>query len=100
MRYPNAAFLRIAGSSEDHHLWLFEQPGETGPDEGAVRMYHSAWEVGELTDLVRARRRLIEARSLVVSSDHSVGLPLFAQVPHRLRLSVLLPQTVRRSLGT
>src|SRR6266566_4750035 len=51
MRYPNAAFLRIAGSSEDHHLGLFEQPGVTGPDEGAVRMYHSAWEVGELTDL-------------------------------------------------
>ena len=35
-RYPNAAFLRIAGSSEDHHLGLFEQPGVTGPDEGCL----------------------------------------------------------------
>ncbi len=48
-RYPNAAFLRIAGSAEDHHLGLFAQPGVHGPDEGAVRMYHSAWEVGDST---------------------------------------------------
>src|SRR6202022_3501498 len=47
-RYPNAAFLRIAGSSEDHHLGLFEQPGVTGPDERAGRMSHSGWEGGAL----------------------------------------------------
>src|SRR4029453_431924 len=76
-RYPNAAFLRIAGSHEDHHLGLFEQPGIAVVEEGAVRMYHSAWEVGELTDLVRARRRLIDAGSLVGSSDHVVILSLY-----------------------
>ena len=88
-RYPNAAFLRIAGSTEDHHLGLFEQPGVTGPDEGAVRMYHSAWEVGELADLVRARRRLIEARSLVGSSDHGVSLSLYAKDPDGLEFEVM-----------
>jgi catechol-2,3-dioxygenase len=87
-RYPNAAFLRIAGSTEDHHLGLFEQPGVTGPDEGAVRMYHSAWEVGELTDLVRARRRLIDAGSLVGSSDHGVSLSLYAKDPDGLEFEV------------
>ena len=49
-RHPNAAFMRIPGSPDDPHLGLFEQRGATGPDERAVRMYHSAWEVGELTD--------------------------------------------------
>src|SRR5437879_10637051 len=87
-RYPNAAFLRIAGSSEDHHLGLFEQPGVSGRDERAVRMYHSAWEVGELTDLVRARRRLIEAGSLVGSSDHGVSLSLYAKDPDGLEFEV------------
>jgi len=87
-QYPNAAFLRIAGSTEDHHLGLFEQAGVTGPDEGAVRMYHSAWEVGELTDLVRARRRLIEARSLVGSSDHGVSLSLYAKDPDGLEFEI------------
>ena len=87
-RYPNAAFLRIAGSSEDHHLGLFAQPGVHGVDEGAVRMYHSAWEVGELTDLVRARKRLIEAGSLVGSSDHGVSLSLYAKDPDGLEFEV------------
>src|SRR4030095_3172758 len=87
-RYPNAAFLRIAGSHEDHHLGLFEQPGIGVVDEGAVRMYHSAWEVGELTDLVRARRRLIDAGSLVGSSDHGVSLSLYAKDPDGLEFEV------------
>ena len=87
-RYPNAAFLRIAGSSEDHHLGLFEQSGVTGPDERAVRMYHSAWEVGELTDLVRARRRLLDAGALVGSSDHGVSLSLYAKDPDGLEFEV------------
>ena len=34
-RYPGAAFLKIPGSPDDHHLGLFEQPGVPGPDEGA-----------------------------------------------------------------
>ena len=28
---PRAAFLRIPGSADDHHLGLFEQPGRRGP---------------------------------------------------------------------
>ncbi|HSB40192.1 MAG TPA: VOC family protein [Methylomirabilota bacterium] len=87
-RYPNAAFLRIAGSPEDHHLGLFEQPGVGRPDEGAARMYHAAWEVGELTDLVRARRRLVQVGSLVGSSDHGVSLSLYAKDPDGLEFEV------------
>ena len=44
-RYPQAAFMRIPGSGDDHNLGLFEQPGLRPPDEGAARMYHAAWEV-------------------------------------------------------
>jgi len=54
-RYPNAAFLTIPGTADDHHLGLFEQTGVARPDERVARMYHSAWEVGDLTDLARAR---------------------------------------------
>jgi catechol-2,3-dioxygenase len=87
-RYPNAAFLRIAGSAEDHHLGLFEQRGATAPAEGAARMYHAAWEVGELTDLVCAQHRLIEAGSLVGQSDHGVSLSLYAKDPDGLEFEV------------
>jgi catechol-2,3-dioxygenase len=87
-RYPNAAFLRIPDSAEDHHLGLFEQPGLGRPDERAARMYHAAWEVGELTDLVRARRRLMQVGSLVGSSDHGVSLSLYAKDPDGLEFEV------------
>src|SRR3989442_7859215 len=78
-QYPNAAFLKIPGSPDDHHLGLFEQAGAGRPDERVARMYHSAWEVAEITDLVRARRRLVEAGSLVGQSGHGVSLSLYAQ---------------------
>ena len=79
---------------------FFEQPGVTGPDEGALRMYHSAWEVGELTDLVRARRRLIEARSLMGSSDHGVSLSLYAKDPDGLEFEVFWTVPGGRPVGT
>jgi len=87
-RYPNAAFLKIPGTSDDHHLGLFEQTGAGYPDERGARMYHSAWEVGDLTDLVRARRRLAEAGALVGSSDHGVSLSLYAKDPDGLEFEV------------
>ena len=99
-RYPNAAFLRIAGSSEDHHLGLFAQPGVRGVDESAVRMYHSAWEVGELTDLVHARRRLMREGALVGSSDHGVSFSLYAKDPDGLEFEVFWTVPGGRSVGT
>jgi catechol-2,3-dioxygenase len=87
-RYPNAAFLKIPGTADDHNLGLFEQPGIRPPDERVARMYHAAWEVGELADLARARRRLIDAGSLVGQSDHGVSLSLYAKDPDGLEFEV------------
>src|SRR5260370_39048656 len=60
-KYPNAAFMKIPGSPDDHNLGIFEQPGAGRPDERVARMYHSAWEVGEIADLARARTRPMQA---------------------------------------
>lgn len=87
-RYPNAAFLRIPGSADDHHLGLFAQAGLGPPDERSARMYHAAWEVADLTDLARAHRRLSEARALVGSSDHGVSLSLYAKDPDGLEFEI------------
>jgi catechol-2,3-dioxygenase len=87
-RYPTAAFLKIPGSAEDHHLGLFEQAGVRPPDERVARMYHAAWEVAELTDLARARQRLIAARSLVGQSDHGTSLSLYAKDPDGLEFEI------------
>jgi catechol-2,3-dioxygenase len=88
VRHPRAAFLKVPGSPDDHHLGLFEQTGAPPPDERVARMYHSAWEVGEITDLVRARQRLIETGALVGESDHGVSLSLYAKDPDGLEFEV------------
>jgi catechol-2,3-dioxygenase len=100
VRYPNAAFLKIPGSADDHHLGLFEQRGVPPPDEAVARMYHSAWEVGELTDLVHARRRLTEAGALVGSSDHGVSLSLYAKDPDGLEFEVFWTVPGGKPVGT
>ncbi len=87
-RYPGAVFLKIPGTPDDHHLGLFGQAGVRPPDERVARMYHAAWEVGELTDLVRARRRLLEAGALVGASDHGASLSLYAKDPDGLELEI------------
>jgi catechol-2,3-dioxygenase len=87
-QYPNAAFLKIPGTADDHNLGLFEQTGVPQPDERVARMYHSAWEVGDLADLARARQRLIAAGSLVGQSDHGVSLSLYAKDPDGLEFEV------------
>jgi catechol-2,3-dioxygenase len=99
-RYPQAAFLKVPGSPEDHHLGLFEQPGLQPPDEGVARMYHAAWEVEALDDLARARQRLIQARSLVGSSDHGVSLSLYAKDPDGLEFELFWTVPNGTPIGT
>jgi catechol-2,3-dioxygenase len=97
---PRAAFLRIPGSPDDHHLGLFEHTGVPGPHEGVARMYHSAWEVGDITDLVRARGRLMEAGALVGSSNHGVSLSLYAKDPDGLEFEIFWTVPGGTSMGT
>ena len=97
---PRAVFLKIPGSADDHHLGLFEQTGVPGPDEGVARMYHSAWEVGEITDLVRARRLLLEAGALVGASNHGVSLSLYAKDPDGLEFEIFWTVPDGRPAGT
>jgi catechol-2,3-dioxygenase len=99
-RYPNAAFLKIPGSPDDHHLGLFEQTGAPRPDERVARMYHSAWEVGEITDLARARQRLVGAGALVGASDHGVSLSLYAKDPDGLEFEIFWTVPGGKPVGT
>jgi catechol-2,3-dioxygenase len=99
-QHPGGAFLKIPGSSDDHHLGLFEQTGVPRPDERVARMYHSAWEVADITDLVRARQRLHEAGALVGSSDHGVSLSLYAKDPDGLEFEIFWTVPGGRSVPT
>jgi catechol-2,3-dioxygenase len=85
-----AAFLRAAGTSNDHDLGLFALGGEApGPGEGQVGLYHLAWEVGTLGELVATASELRRAGSLVGASDHGVSKSLYAKDPDGIEFEVM-----------
>ena len=61
---------------------LFEVgPDAAGPVPGAVGLYHLAWEVDRVEDLVGAREVLLRAGALVGQSDHGTTKSLYAHDP-------------------
>ncbi|HET7016957.1 MAG TPA: VOC family protein [Streptosporangiaceae bacterium] len=84
-----AAFLRSAGSANDHDLGLFAVPGGSAPSGPYLGLYHLAWEVGTLADLAQTRDRLVERDALVGSSDHRVSKSLYAKDPSGIEFEVM-----------
>ena len=90
MRIPGqAAFLRAAGSSNDHDLGLFELGAGRAPEVPEVGLYHLAWEVGSLAELVSVREKLVEVGALVGESDHRVSKSLYAKDPSGIEFEVM-----------
>ncbi|HLK00193.1 MAG TPA: VOC family protein [Streptosporangiaceae bacterium] len=83
-----AAFLGAPGSANDHDLGLFEIGDGTLIPDGP-RLYHLAWEVGTLGDLVAIRARLLAAGALVGESDHRVSKSLYAKDPCGIEFEVM-----------
>jgi len=73
-----AIFLRADGSDNDHDLGLFSV-GERGAPAQSIGLYHLAWQVHTLEELVALRARLVEAGALVGESDHGVSKSLYAK---------------------
>src|SRR5258708_24867402 len=76
-----AAFLRAPGSVNDHDLGVFDIGTGHADSRPQVGLYHLAWEVGTLADLVETRARLLEAGALVGGSDHRGSKWLYAKNP-------------------
>jgi catechol-2,3-dioxygenase len=85
-----AAFLRAPGSANDHDLGLFEIGTGRAPGRPEYPgLYHLAWEVGTLSDLVEARAKLDAAGALVGESDHRVSKSLYAKDPSGIEFEVM-----------
>ena len=77
-----AVFMRAAGGENHHDLGLFS----VGPDaprapRGSTGLYHLAWEVPTIEDLVAAAGALEEAGALTGASDHAVSKSLYGADP-------------------
>jgi catechol-2,3-dioxygenase len=81
---PNGAFLRAEGSTNDHDLALFgigDAVADSPAGRSAVGLYHLAWEVDTLGDLVRLSEKLQAAGALVGATDHGTTRALYAKDP-------------------
>ena len=86
-----AAFLRAAGSTNDHDLGLFRIGPDAAPSPAgrtAVGLYHLAWEVDTLHDLELLAAALTEAGALVGASDHSTTKSLYGHDPDGLEFEI------------
>lgn len=87
----HAAFLRAAGSNNDHDLGLFQigaNAGDSPAGRHTVGLYHLAWEVDTLDELERFAERLRAAGALVGASDHGTTKALYGKDPDGLEFEV------------
>ena len=78
----NAAFLRLPRSGNHHDLGLFGV-GTTAPPKrpGGIGLYHLAWQVDTVDELVEARHVLASAGALGGESSHGATKSLYGADP-------------------
>lgn len=85
-------FMRAPASANHHDIAFFsigDQASDSSAGRGAVGMYHVAWEVPTLGDLLTMRDTLSDAGALVGSSDHGANKSLYARDPDGLEFEVM-----------
>jgi catechol-2,3-dioxygenase len=78
----NAAFLRLPRSGNHHDLGLFGVGTAGGPKRrGAIGLYHLAWQVDTIDDLVEARRVLLAHDAYSGESNHGATKSIYGADP-------------------
>lgn len=77
-----AAFLRSPRNHNHHDLGLFEAAGAPHPPTGTITgLYHLAWQVDRVEDLVTAKETLARLGALTGESDHGATLSVYGADP-------------------
>jgi len=84
----DAVFMSSPDSETDHDLGLFKANGPAADDRG-IGLYHIAWEVGSLGELVQAKKRLAEMGALVGENNHGVSRSLYCQDPDGIEFEIM-----------
>jgi catechol-2,3-dioxygenase len=87
-RFP-AAFLRLPGSGNHHDLGLFQTPAVHHRQPGAVGLYHLAWQVDTIDDLVEVRTTLLDRGAYRGESSHGATKSVYGADPDELELEVM-----------
>lgn len=91
----NAAFLRLPRSGNHHDLGLFGVGTAGGPKRrGAIGLYHLAWQLDTIDELVAARRALLDAGAYTGESSHGATKSVYGADPdgNEFELMWMLPR--------
>ena len=78
----SAAFLRLPRSGNHHDLGLFGVGPDTPPKRPrAIGLYHLAWQLDTVDELVAARRTLIDAGAYTGESSHGATKSVYGADP-------------------
>ena len=89
--FPGAVFMQAEGSSNDHDLGLFsigEGAADSPAGRQAVGLYHLAWEVDTLADLVEIGARLSAEGAMVGATDHGTTKAVYGRDPDGLEFEI------------
>jgi catechol-2,3-dioxygenase len=91
----NAAFLRLPRGDNHHDLGLFGVGAGDGPKRrGAVGLYHLAWQLDTIDELVEARDAVLAAGAYTGESSHGATKSIYGADPdgHEFELMWMLPR--------
>src|SRR5687767_11369885 len=78
----NAAFLRSPRSGNHHDLGLFGVgPSAPGKQRGGIGLYHLAWQLDTIDELVEVRQALVDAGAYTGESSHGATKSLYGADP-------------------
>jgi len=86
----NAVFLKADGTENHHDLGLFGLGPAAAPKRRSqVGLYHLAWQVATIDDLVAARERLAAAGGYTGESSHGATKSIYGADPDGNELEIM-----------
>jgi catechol-2,3-dioxygenase len=91
----SAAFLRLPRSGNHHDLGLFGISGAVRPSQPSVGLYHLAWQLDTIDELVEFRQKLIDANAYTGESSHGATKSVYGADPdgNEFEIMWMLPRS-------
>jgi catechol-2,3-dioxygenase len=91
----NAAFLRLPRSGNHHDLGLFGIGTSSGPRRPGIGLYHLAWQLDTIDELVELRQRLLDAGAYTGESSHGATKSIYGADPdgNEFEMMWMLPRS-------
>jgi catechol-2,3-dioxygenase len=90
----DAAFLRLPRSGNHHDLGLFQIVGAVAQSRRSVGLYHLAWQLDTIDELVAFRQVLIDAHAYTGESSHGATKSVYGADPdgNQFEIMWMLPR--------